>query len=167
MKIISQNECQEWLETKLGENLTLEVDYKHCLTYHSPNDSGKKTALARVLTHAIDARQPGLLWITAWGIFPSSENMALFDGYRRFLEEDRPIQAAPGHVFDQSDLQQIECLLALALYFYWDASLFNGADIAVKTSHDEWISVYAKDEERLRQFKIDLQNLKLKQIAQV
>lgn len=171
MKIISQRECEEWVKTKLGENLELAsvlVGYTHSVTYHLPIDAGKKTALARVLSRSIDARQQGLLWITAWGIFPSSENMALFDAYRRSLGENRPIHETPGHVFDQSDLQQIECLLDLALYFYWDTSLFDGAGtIAVRTSHDEWISVYAKDEGRLKQFDRDLQGLKLKQLAQV
>ncbi len=120
MKIISQRECEEWVKTKLGENLELAsvlVGYTHSVTYHLPIDAGKKTALARVLSRSIDARQQGLLWITAWGIFPSSENMALFDAYRRSLGENRPIHETPGHVFDQSDLQQIECLLDLAPIF--------------------------------------------------
>jgi hypothetical protein len=79
--------------------------------------------------------------------------MALFDAYRISLGEYLAIHAAPGHIFDESDSQQVECLFDLALYFLWDVSVFDEAGIIlVKASHDEYISIHAKEEARLRQF---------------
>jgi hypothetical protein len=169
MKIVSPQKCQDWLKAKLARDFTWETVkavYPHCVTYQSPSDTGKRTALARSLTGSIDTTESGLFWITAWGIFPSSENMALFEAYRKSLGESRAIQAAPGHIFDESDLEQLECLLDLALYFYWDACLFDGAgSIAARISHDECFSVYAKDGARLQDFERNFGRLKLKQLA--
>ncbi|MHB1033812.1 MAG: hypothetical protein ACYC35_05250 [Pirellulales bacterium] len=169
MRTLSEQECQEWLTAHLGRIATrqnLEREYANCVTYRLPIDTGKKTALARILSRSIDTSQFGMFWITGWGIFPSSENMALFDGYRRSLGENRVLSAACGHVFGESDLQQLECLLDLALYFYWDSSLFDGAgSIVVSTSHDEYLSVYTQDKARLRQFQDRLEPLKLKEVG--
>jgi hypothetical protein len=167
MNIISQQECREWVATNLGGGCdwrTVEADYAHSVTYGLPLDTGVKTMLARLVTNSIDASQSGLFWITAWGVFPNHQNMALFDGYRRSLGENRPIIAAPGHVFGEPDLQELECLFGLVLYFYWDAILFDGAGtIAVRSSHDECVSVHTKDEKLLRRFTSSLESLELRQ----
>jgi hypothetical protein len=166
MKIISQQECQEWFKTKLAKDFSreaVEANYPDYVTYRLPIDTGKKTALARALTRSIDMSRAGLFWITSWGIYPSSENMGLFDGYRRFLGESRTINAAPGHIFDESEAEKLECLLDLAFYFYWDASLLDGAGtIAVRTSHDECFSVLGKNIAYLQDFESKLGRLELK-----
>lgn len=69
-------------------------------------------------------------------------------------------------MFSESDLKQVECLLDLALYFYWDGVLFEvPAGIAVKTSHDEYISIRAKDRDRLSQIERALSDFELKQLV--
>src|ERR1700755_7937 len=83
----------------------------------------------------------GCMWITGWGVFPSSENMALFDAYRRSIGETRPLQAAPGHLVQEGDDEKLECLLDLSLYFFWDVSLFDGATLRIALSHDEVLTV--------------------------
>jgi hypothetical protein len=169
MNIISQNECRDWLKTNIGSDFTVEKvekEYPCGVTYLLPSDTGKKTALGRMLVGLLHVRSSGLFWITAAGIWPTSENMALFDGYRKSFGENRPLHAAPGHVFSESDLKQVECLLDLALYFYWDSLLFEvTAGIAVKTSHDEYISVRAKDRDRLSQIEHALIDFELEQLV--
>ena len=65
-------------------------------------------------------------------------------------------------MFDGSDLTQLECLLDLALYFYWDSVLIQGDKrVAVKTSHDEYVSIRTKDRDRLSQIEQALINLGL------
>jgi hypothetical protein len=167
MKIISPQECNQWVRAKLGQDFALETfapNFPHCVTYQLPVDTGKKSALARFLAGSVDTSTPGLFWITGWGIFPSSENMALFEGYRVFLGESRALDTAPGHINDESDLLKLECLLDLALYFYWDALLFDEVgSIAVRTSHDERLSIYGKSPERLNKLESDLGRLGLSQ----
>ena len=72
MRIVSEGECREWLETNLAIGFTrkdLDAEYASCATYQLPTDTGAKTILARLVSHSIDAKQSGLFWITAWGIF--------------------------------------------------------------------------------------------------
>lgn len=170
MRIVSEMECWDWLKAKFGmERIEqgmhsafpyreLKAVYPHCASYSLPIDTGKKTCIARELVALIGASEPGLFWITDWSVFPSCQNMALFEGYRKSLGETRSVGDAPGHVFDASDLKSIECLLDLALYFYWDASLFDGeGNIVLRTSHDECFDIYAKDKERLATIQSDLE----------
>jgi hypothetical protein len=168
MRAISKPECREWLKANIGGDFTVEKveeEFVYGIAYIMPSDTGKKTALGHALVALLQLKSPGLFWITATGIWPSSENMALFDGYRRSFGENRPIQTAPAHVFDGSDLTQLECLLDMALYFYWDSTLFEGPEgVAVKTSHDEYISVRAKDRDRLSRIERTLIELGLKAV---
>ncbi|HKD35199.1 MAG TPA: hypothetical protein VKB78_00320, partial [Pirellulales bacterium] len=66
--MISSRESAEWLVANLGKHLelgsVLEQEYVHSLIYELPADTGKKTALARVLTQYLVTPQAGLLWFT-------------------------------------------------------------------------------------------------------
>jgi hypothetical protein len=168
MKVISKIECGDWLKKNIGRDFTaekVEEKYPHEVAYLLPSDTGKKTALARTLVGLLRVQSPGLFWITATGIWPTSENMALFDGFRKSFGENRILHNAPGHVFSGSDLRGVECLLGLALYFYWDSILFEvPAGIAVETSHDEYISVHAKDRDRLSRIERALLDFELERL---
>lgn len=140
MKIVTEDECLSWLSTRLHEPFEWRIaarTYRERITYRVPGDAGRKTALARALAGVLAPDSEGLLWITEWGVFPSSENMPLFLGYRHSLGEERSVYAAPGHVFEEADLQVVECLLALILYFSWDASVFDAGSLWLQVSHDE------------------------------
>jgi hypothetical protein len=148
MKLIAEERCRAWLSERLGQSFdwtAVESAYPCSVTYMIPSDSGRKTALARALSTVIDCGGEGLLWITEWGVFPSSENMALFLGYRRSLGDDRSVHAAPGHLFVGHDLQMVECLLDLVLYFFWDANVFDSRSLWLRVTHDESVTVYARD----------------------
>jgi hypothetical protein len=179
MKIVSDAECWHWLESNLGKEYSRHAEdaqrvstaisqlltrqqaqYAGCAIYQLPIDTGKKTGLARIVSRSIDTDQVGLFWITDWDIFPSSQNIALFEGYRKSLGESRLIHDAPGHIFEQSDVSHLECLLDLALYFYWDATLFSGSgSVVVRVSHDEWVSIRSKDSTDLKRFQTEFERL--------
>lgn len=168
MKIISEVRCQAWLSELFRESFDWDVaerTYSYSVTYAIPSDSGRKTALARALSAAIDCAGEGLLWITEWGVFPSSENMPLFLGYRHSLGGDRSVSAAPGHLFTAQDLQAVECLLGLALYFFWDASVFASRSLWLQVSHDEVLSVHARDAETLTLVETVLSPYDLKELS--
>jgi len=163
MQIVSAAECREWSEVNLEvPHNDFRTLYPVDATYEIPTDASRKTAIARAIVSLIDSERPGLLWITEWSIFPSGENMSLFDAYRSFLGETRSLRDAPGHIFDNKDLPQIECLLDVILYFYWDALLFiDGNSYVLKISHDEFIAVYGKDVESLKSFVDVFERLKM------
>jgi hypothetical protein len=169
MKVISKNECGDWLKANIGSDFTvegIEREYTYGADYLLSSDAGKKTALGCALAGLLQVKSPGFFWITVTGIWPSSENMALFDGYRQSFGENRPLHAAPGHVFTGSDLKQLECLLDLTLYFCWDSLLFEGpGGVALRTSHDEYVSVRAKNRDRLSQIERTLADFGLEQLV--
>jgi hypothetical protein len=139
MRAITTQECEQWAASNPGPHDA------QPRTYRLDADAGARTALARSLAAAADE---GLLWITGWGIFPNLENMALFDAYRRSFGEERSLSDAPGHVFDAGDREHVECIAALALYFFWDATVLT-EEIAVRFGHDEWIEIRARGPEAL------------------
>lgn len=152
MTAISDDECEAWLTAMLQEPFSwaaVDAAYRRSVTYVIPSDAGRKTALARTLSGVMESNAERLLWITQWGVFPSTENAALFDGYRRALGEDRPLSSlAAGHVLHGPG-DELECLLDLVLYFFWDASVFCGRSIWLRLSHDEVFSIHARDERTL------------------
>ncbi len=169
MKILNHDKGIEWLKTRSWDLLTpdtLEREFRRSMSYLLPADTGKKTHLARVLISSLHPNAEGLLWISGYGVWPSCENMDLFEGYRKSLGEDRPVREAPFHVFSKSESREVESLLALALYFYWDAVLLDGPrNAAVRVSHDEYVELYAPTDEGLSLLQNTLSDLALKQIA--
>jgi hypothetical protein len=207
IKIISGEECWQWLESNLGSGFArecLDEQYKQCASwaltellarrqtefagcavYKIPDTTRKRTVLAKVVSKSlVDASQPALFWITRWGTGPSIENMTLFDGYRKSLGESRPLGSpysqklvepsgyrkslgesrplgsAPGHIFRQAHLPQLECLLGLTLYFHWDASLFTASGaVILRLSTAERVTIFAKNITDLKRFETEFERL--------
>ncbi len=83
-----------------------------------------------------------MLWISPFGVWPSSQNLELFYGYRRSFGEVRSLSEAPYHRYGAADSLVIECLIDMILYFVWDAILIDTQNrTAVQFSHDEWLAV--------------------------
>lgn len=151
--ILTREECEQWLASRYGDRSidgALAAAFTKSNTFDLPADAHARTTLARSIVRAVSTSGGGLLWITAWGIFPSAQNMTLFDGYRASLGENRSLMDAPGHGFGEDDSDEVESVLDLALYFFWDATLFAGTT-AVRVSHDEWLEVHGGDDLQLRQ----------------
>jgi hypothetical protein len=144
MRILSHDEGYKWAQSLEGSEATA-TNPRYSRSFRLDPDSGRKTELARLLaTGVAESKGAGVLWIGEIGIWPSSENLELFNGYRRSLGEARPLHEAPIHEFGAGDYVALECLLDLVLYFVWDASLIDVSDAtAFHISHDEWITVRA------------------------
>lgn len=151
MKALTSGECAAWCHQhsypvgnpdqsgrqapELGESFK-----EFRLSY--PQDSGQKTALARDVITKLGGGQL-LIWVTTWGVWPSSEHMPLFSRLRQGLSENRPLIETPGHLFDSDETDDAVSVLTVALVFYWDCYVFGTAcDIAFVSSHDEWTSVF-------------------------
>jgi hypothetical protein len=111
-------------------------------------DSGRKTALSKLITSFFDTDDEALLWINEFGIWPSSEDRNLFAGFRRSLGENSPLHEKPGHIFRSSELKDVSSLLAMVLYFVWGAILYSPAKgLIIEISHDEVINIHARNKE--------------------
>ena len=110
--------------------------------FRIPADAGARTSLVRQLTALFANDQPVCLHITAWGIWPSNQNMRLFETVRLGLGETRPLHEVPGHIFEPGELDSLEAVFCLIVYFLWDATLLSErGDVEVVVSHDEYVTV--------------------------
>lgn len=165
MRVLTPGEGLEWLADAghpRPEDTPSDWGYFHEAAYRVPPDAGRKTALARLLVALAEEEGQGLLWITGYSIWPSSENLALFYALRRSLGESRELRVAPCHLFGSSDVEAVECLLDLALYFSWDAVLYApSGKVLVSLSHDEILELFAKDPSSFCQLEQDLKRFRL------
>jgi hypothetical protein len=146
MKFMSESECNRWLKAadlpSPSDNLPERFAFESA--YRLPGDAGKKTAIARMLISVIDDDEPECcLWVTGYGIWPSSENQNLYYTLRKSFGDSRRLREASGHLFGNSEKDQLECFLDLVLYFSWDAAMYlPKSSTIVSMSHDESIEVH-------------------------
>lgn len=166
MQNLSPSQLNEWLSAH-GFSTPLEIRKKSqrfsCeAQYLVPQDCGRKTALAREIVHLVSGDDV-LLWFSESGVWPSSQNMSLFDGYRRSLGETRSLAECPAHTLVSQDLSVLECLLDITLYFYWDAVILNPTKgLILIPSHDELLIVRTQDNNLLRDINSTLDRFGLK-----
>ena len=155
MRIISKDETVAWLSERGLIDIKGELVFSEFLSpirFLVPVDSGKKTALSRVVASFFDthSQNEALLWVNEFGIWPSCEDLNLFRGFRQSLGEVRPLDEKPGHVFLNKDLDSLTSLIAMILYFCWGAVIVSMAGkFILKISHDEIIYLYVKDKQDL------------------
>lgn len=164
MKFLDSGDGTAWLSTRGWPELTPDPATLERLPlgacYLIPESTSRKTALATLIVGILDAFEgKGVLWISRFSVW-EAENWNLFNGFRKSLGEDRPLDEAPFHVFGRDDYASLESLIDLVLYFFWDAILLDAENgIGFHFSHDEWIAAAASDPEafaeicrRLEQF---------------
>ncbi len=77
---------------------------------------------------------------------PQAKNFDLFDSYRLAKGESRPLEDAPVHCFQGTDVDSFVSILSLASYFIWDAKIFDpSGKTLVSISHDEWLEIRTND----------------------
>lgn len=85
-----------------------------------------------------------VLWITEFGIWPSSENMHLYYALRQWNGDAEVLNAKPVHVFNGREIQNLISFLHVSLDGGWGGYLFTRyADFVVYFSHDGYLDVYA------------------------
>jgi hypothetical protein len=133
-----------------------------------PKDSGEKTALARCLVSLFSklADSEVGIYVTEWGVWPSSENHEIFDAYRLAKGAVRPLEDAPIHIFSCPADPSFLGILCLILYFFWDAEVFDiNGRCNVSLSHDEWLEIRTDDREIRQVCDLAVETHRLKPLA--
>ncbi len=104
------------------------------------------TGFSRMLATQLEPFDECLLWVTQWGVFPSSENLHLFYRMRNGYGENRQLFHAPGHLFLKHERADLATFIQLSVINCWDfylapAPSWKGAFV----SHDEAVDFYADD----------------------
>jgi hypothetical protein len=104
-----------------------------------------------------------LLWITLSDIgSPQLEKTgwSMVDMMRRGFGENRPLEAAPGHLFRNGAVVELAAFLLPCFVFAWDAYIFpSRGDLFVHISHNENWAVMTRNAETYETVMSDLKNL--------
>jgi hypothetical protein len=94
----------------------------------------------------LQPRDACLLWVTAWDIWPSSENLHLFYRLRQSYGELRLLPEAPGHLFLRYEAADLVSFLQVGIICGWDMHLLPTVGYAQAfVSHDEYLEFASDD----------------------
>jgi len=125
MRTFTAAECRGWCAergvelTDRGVPVRVPNGYWHS-TYSLPSKTSELLWFCRLVEDYMQPRSKCLLWITAWGIWPSSENLHLYYRLRETYGDRRLLEDAPGHLFLEHERTDLVSYLQLGITFGWD-----------------------------------------------
>ncbi len=152
MRFYTAIECETWLagqqRQKPGVGST-----PAALRMAYPQPSYRITHLAHWVATNLTYRQPALLWITEWGIWPSSENWHLYYRLRHSYADHRLLAEAPGHLFVEHESEDLATFLQVAMQNGWGGYVLTAANHAnLFFSHDEFVDLYTQQQSIVDEF---------------
>jgi hypothetical protein len=100
--------------------------------------------IAHWIASSLTYRRPTLLWMTEWGIWPSSENWHLYYRLRQSYGDQRLLHEAPGHLFLEHEAEDLASFLQVAMLNGWGGYILTDANyVNAFFSHDEYIDFFA------------------------
>ncbi|MBB4639617.1 hypothetical protein [Longimicrobium terrae] len=117
----------------------------------APNGpTGYEPAVAASVVDALGTWDECLLWVTAWGIWPSSEDWPRYYAWRGRQGSRLSLEAAPGHLATREDEAEFREVVLQVLENGWDAWLLAARGgkllpLRIRLSHDGWALMEASE----------------------
>jgi hypothetical protein len=145
MRCYTEEECEAWLQN-YGRELPSRGEIAPQATIWYPPNPANIDVLW--LAKSMSIREPILLWITEWGIWPSSENWHLYYRIRQSYGDQRLLHEAPGHLFQNYEMDDLATFLQLAMTNGWGGHILPASPHTGSAffSHDEYIDFYTPDQ---------------------
>lgn len=144
MRLYSKEECEQWLHDRERRKPDA-ISGLHVERFDYPNEPHKIFAVAHQIARSLTFRRPTLLWITEWGIWPSSENWHLYYKLRQGCGDPRLLHEAPGHLFLEHETEDLASFIQVAMLNGWGGYILTDANYAnAFFSHDEYIDLYGE-----------------------
>lgn len=149
LRFYTKEECETWLSDRkrrkpdLTPGVRVErIDY--------PKEFYQVFFFAHWIASELTYRKPSLLFITEWGIWPSSENWHLYYKLRQTYGDNRLLHEAPGHLFLEHEAEDLASFLQLSMLNGWGGYILTEANYAnAFFSHDEYIDFFGDDSANL------------------
>jgi hypothetical protein len=152
MRFLEANEIALWAEERRlircsDVDVTLsDLEARRGREYAHGYRSSVKPAAVRDLIAHLGAWDECLVWITLWGVWPSSEDWPEFYAWRGARGERRDLHKAPGLLFEPSEITLLTELIELVMKNAWDAHVLcsqsgHATAVRAKISHDEWYEI--------------------------
>jgi len=149
MRLYTREECDQWLRgrERLKPDETPGLKSKRVIY---PSEPYRFFYVALWIARSLTYRQPTLLWITEWGIWPSTENWHLYYRLRQPHGDSRLLHEVPGHLFLEHESEELASFLQAAMLNGWGGYVLTHANyVNAFFSHDEFIDFYAASETNL------------------
>jgi len=146
LRFYTADECEAWLDgRKRRKPDAVEGLLRHRLSY--PREPYRINYITHWIATNLTYRMPALLWMTEWGIWPSSENWHLYYKLRQSYSDQRLLHEAPGHLCLEHETEDLASFLQVAMHNGWGGYVLTQADYAnAFFSHDEFIDFFSDDQ---------------------
>jgi len=153
MRFYTQQQCEEWLAAR--ERVRPDRDSALAAErFEYPSEGYRLFPIASAIAHSVTYRQPILLWITEWGIWPSSENWQLYYKLRQTYGDFELLQDVPGHLFLEYESEDFSTFLQVAMLSGWGGFILTSANyVNAFFSHDEYIDFFTSTPENLTELR--------------
>ena len=160
MRFYTKQECKDWLSGLDRQLPDTETDlHKERVKY--PLEPYRLYPLAHWMATSMTLRRPALLWLTEWGIWPSSENWHLYYKVRQSYRDSRLLHEAPGHYFLDYEVEDLATILQVAMLNGWGGYVLTAANyLNAFFSHDEYIDFFAGSDQLLADVRRELNEAK-------
>ena len=149
MRFFTEKECEAWLSDRKRQKPDVRNNI-HAERIEYPPQPHLIFYIAHWIAESLTHRRPTLLWITEWGIWPSSENWHLYYKLRETHGDRRLLHELPGHLFLEHEAEDLASFLQIAMLNGWGGYVLTEADyVNAFFSHDEYIDFFAEHPENL------------------
>jgi hypothetical protein len=156
MRFYTKEECEEWLSGRERKKPDA-VPSVHVERIVYPHEPYQLFFIAHWIATSLTYRRPTLLWVTEWGIWPSSENWHLYYKLRHTYGDHRLLHEAPGHLFLEHEAEDLTSFLQIAMLNGWGGYVLTGMNyVNAFFSHDEYIDFFSERDGNLDEVRRDL-----------
>ena len=155
MRFYTKKECEDWLNQRSRKKPGESTPHVQRIGY--PTEPHRVFGLAHWLATSHTHRMPVLLWITEWGIWPSSENWHLYYRLRQTYGDQSLLQDAPGHLFLEHETNDFASFLQIGILNGWGGYVLTQANyLNAFFSHDEYMDFFVSDDKALDELRTSL-----------
>ena len=149
MRFYTEQECTGWLADRNRQRPDVSPALlRHRIKY--PTEPHRFFFAAHWVSSSLTYRAPALLWITEWGIWPSSENWHLYYKLRQSHCDHHLLGEMPGHLFLEYEVEELTSFLQLSMLNGWGGYLLTQSNyVNAFFSHDEYIDFYSDQQKQL------------------
>ncbi len=143
MRVLTEAECHRWcrdhgLALDERERPSLFRNAAAVEKFTIPSDSGARVALVRAQLDRFKDCSSILVWLDAWGVFPSGERMHVFERFRLSYGVKDHLIDKRGHEFGPGEFEDLTSMVTLAVLFLWDCFVLTpSGKPALCFTHDE------------------------------
>jgi hypothetical protein len=161
MRFYRPDECAAWSADLGRPRPDTQAGLMSCEA-RCPREAHKFYGMASWMAATLGYRRAVLLWVTEWGIWPTSENWHLYYRLRQSYGDYRLLHEAPGHLCLAYEAEDLASFLQLAMINGWGGYLLTEAGYAsVVFSHDEYVHFYSDSQPVIDDIRTALRDLGL------